>query len=85
MHQIHFMVLSQDNFAPKGAEPAPAIDDQFLDMIEVTFSVSTSNVPIPQVQLLMDFRGMDVATFVYHCHILSHKDLGMMATIQVNP
>jgi len=28
---------------------------------------------------------MDVGDFVYHCHILSHEDLGMMAIIQVNP
>jgi FtsP/CotA-like multicopper oxidase with cupredoxin domain len=83
MHQIHFKVLSQDNFAANGAEPAPAINGQFLDMIEVPFWVGTSNVPIPQVQLLMDFRGMDIGTFVYHCHILSHEDLGMMATIEV--
>jgi FtsP/CotA-like multicopper oxidase with cupredoxin domain len=85
MHQIHFQVLSQDNFEDNGATPAPGIDGQFLDMIEVPFWVGKKNVPLPQVQLLMDFRGMDVGTFVYHCHILSHEDLGMMAIIQVNP
>jgi FtsP/CotA-like multicopper oxidase with cupredoxin domain len=85
MHQIHFQVLSQDNFEANGATPAPAINGQFLDMIEVPFWVGKKNVPMPQVQLLMDFRGMDIGTFVYHCHILSHEDLGMMAIIQVNP
>jgi len=85
MHQIHFKVLSQDNFEDNGAQPAPAIDGQFLDMIEVPFWTGKNNVPIPQVRLLMDFRGMDIGTFVYHCHILSHEDLGMMATIQVTP
>jgi len=85
MHQIHFLVLSQDNFEANGAQQAPAIDGQFLDMIEVPFWVGKKNVPTPQVELLMDFRGMDIGTFVYHCHILSHEDLGMMATIQVNP
>ena len=84
MHQIHFQVLSQDNFMPNGTQPAPAINGQYLDMIEVPFWVGTSNVPIPQVQLLMDFRGMDIGDFVYHCHILSHEDLGMMAIIRVN-
>ena len=84
MHQIHFKVLSQDNFEANGAQQAPAIDGQFLDMIEVPFWTGKNNVPIPQVELLMDFRGMDIGTFVYHCHILSHEDLGMMATIQVN-
>jgi FtsP/CotA-like multicopper oxidase with cupredoxin domain len=36
-HQIHFMVLSQDNFQANGNQPAPAINGQFLDMIEVPF------------------------------------------------
>jgi FtsP/CotA-like multicopper oxidase with cupredoxin domain len=85
MHQIHFLVLSQDNFEANGAPQAPAINGQFLDMIEVPFWAGKKNVPVPQVEVLMDFRGMDVGTFVYHCHILSHEDLGMMAIIQVNP
>jgi len=85
MHQIHFKVLSQDNFEANGAQQAPAINGQYLDMIEVPFWIGKKNVPIPQVELLMDFRGMDIGTFVYHCHILSHEDLGMMAIIQVNP
>jgi FtsP/CotA-like multicopper oxidase with cupredoxin domain len=85
MHQIHFKVLSQDNFEANGSQQAPAINGQFLDMIEVPFWTGRPNVPVPQVELLMDFRGMDIGTFVYHCHILSHEDLGMMATIQVIP
>jgi FtsP/CotA-like multicopper oxidase with cupredoxin domain len=85
MHQIHFKVLSQDNFEANGTQQAPAITGQYLDMIEVPFWVGKNNVPVPQVELLMDFRGMDIGTFVYHCHILSHEDLGMMAIIQVNP
>jgi FtsP/CotA-like multicopper oxidase with cupredoxin domain len=87
MHQIHFKVLSQDNFEANGSLPAPAINGQYLDMIEVPFwdRAATPTPPLPQVQLLMDFRGMDVGDFVYHCHILSHEDLGMMAIIRVNP
>ncbi len=33
----------------------------------------------------MDFRGSVVGDFVYHCHILGHEDLGMMAIIRVQP
>jgi len=33
----------------------------------------------------MDFRGLDVGDFVYHCHIAEHEDHGMMAIIRVNP
>jgi FtsP/CotA-like multicopper oxidase with cupredoxin domain len=88
MHQIHFKVLSQDNFEINGTPQAPGIDRQFLDMIEVPFWDNVKNPDMssaPDVQLLMDFRGMDIGDFVYHCHILSHEDLGMMAIIRVKP
>jgi FtsP/CotA-like multicopper oxidase with cupredoxin domain len=42
-------------------------------------------IPYPQVELLMDFRGPVVGDFVFHCHILGHEDLGMMAIEHVNP
>ena len=100
-HQIHFLVLSQDNFEANGSAPAPAINGQYLDMVEVPFCggpapangsnnppacVGTNGQPIipyPQVEVLMDFRGMDIGDFVFHCHILGHEDLGMMAIERV--
>jgi FtsP/CotA-like multicopper oxidase with cupredoxin domain len=107
-HQIHFLVLEQDNFEANGSEQAPAIDGQFLDMVEIPFcngpapAVTSSNptgnnppacvnangqptIAYPQVQVLMDFRGMDIGDFVFHCHILGHEDLGMMAIEEVVP
>ena len=34
----------------------------------------------------MDFRDPNtVGTFLYHCHILKHEDMGMMGVIQVLP
>jgi FtsP/CotA-like multicopper oxidase with cupredoxin domain len=128
-HQIHFKVLSQDNFdancIPVGGtgncgDPhaqtcqtcAPGINGQFLDMIEIPYcggdaagkpkvvngkpvgppipaACVTANkgppIPYPQVQLLMDFRGLVVGDFVFHCHILGHEDLGMMAIEHVKP
>jgi FtsP/CotA-like multicopper oxidase with cupredoxin domain len=86
MHQIHFKVLSQDNFEINGTQQAPGIGRQYLDMVEVPYWNNVANPnpnQAPQVELLMDFRGMDVGDFVYHCHILSHEDLGMMAIIHV--
>jgi FtsP/CotA-like multicopper oxidase with cupredoxin domain len=35
------------------------------------------------VTALMDFRGPIVGDFVFHCHILGHEDLGMMAIERV--
>ncbi|HEY4918693.1 MAG TPA: multicopper oxidase domain-containing protein [Xanthobacteraceae bacterium] len=107
-HQVHFMVLSQDNFEVNGSEPAPGINGQWLDMVEVPFcggpppAITKSNptgnnppacvgsngqpvIPYPQVQVLVDFRGMDLGDFVFHCHILGHEDLGMMAIERVVP
>jgi FtsP/CotA-like multicopper oxidase with cupredoxin domain len=107
-HQIHFMVLEQDNFEANGSQQAPAINGQFLDMVQVPFcngpapAITKTNptgnnppacvnaegnpvIPYPQVQVLMDFRGMDIGDFVFHCHILGHEDLGMMAIERVCP
>ena len=85
LHQIHFQVLSQDNFQANGSQPAPALNGQLADMVQVPFWNGNTATPFPDVQLLLDFRGMDVGDFVFHCHILGHEDLGMMAIIQVNP
>jgi FtsP/CotA-like multicopper oxidase with cupredoxin domain len=86
-HQIHFLVLSQDNYETNGNPHNKAMDNQFADMIEVPYwdNVANPNGPVPQAELLMDFRGPDIGDFVYHCHILSHEDLGMMAIERVCP
>lgn len=85
MHQIHFLVQSQDNYETNGNPHNAAMNGQFADMIEVPFWTGKKSTPLPQAELLMDFMGMDIGDFVYHCHILSHEDLGMMAIIRVCP
>ena len=85
LHQVHFLVQSQNNFAANGAPPAPAIVGQYLDMVEVPGWDGNPADPYPSVTLLVDFRGPDIGTFVFHCHILNHEDLGMMNIIQVEP
>jgi FtsP/CotA-like multicopper oxidase with cupredoxin domain len=77
MHQIHFLLQEVD-----GA-PVPPEQRQFLDMIQVPYWSGSG--PYPSVKVRMDFRGMDVGDFVYHCHILAHEDGGMMATLRVLP
>ena len=76
-HQIHFL-LEDINGAPVSSNQA-----QFLDMIQVPYW--TGSGPYPSVTVRMDFRGMDIGDFVYHCHILGHEDAGMMAIIRVLP
>ncbi|HMD64550.1 MAG TPA: multicopper oxidase domain-containing protein [Stellaceae bacterium] len=77
MHQIHFLLLEQNGV------PVSPEQRQYLDMIQVPYWTGAG--PYPSVKVRMDFRGMDVGDFVYHCHILGHEDNGMMATIRVLP
>lgn len=88
LHQIHFKVLAQNNYEINGNPQNTALNNQFVDTVDVPFWDNVKNKKqssAPAAVLLMDFRGMDIGQFVYHCHILSHEDLGMMAIIQVNP
>jgi hypothetical protein len=52
-------------------------------MIEVPNWDGNTAHPFPSVTLRIDFRGPDIGTFVFHCHILNHEDLGMMNIVQV--
>jgi FtsP/CotA-like multicopper oxidase with cupredoxin domain len=85
IHQIHFLVESQDNFEVNGSEQAPAITGQYLDTVQVPFWDGNPNHPYPSVKLRLDFRGRDIGDFVFHCHVLSHEDAGMMAIVRVQP
>ena len=81
IHQIHFLVESQDNFGK--FLPAPGITGQYLDTIDLP--AWDGKDPYPSVRLRMDFRGDIAGRFVFHCHILSHEDKGMMNIIEVRP
>ena len=85
LHQVHFLVQSQNNFAINGQPQAPAVTGQYLDMVEVPAWDGNPAHPYPSVSLMVDFRGPDIGSFVFHCHILGHEDLGMMNIIQVVP
>ncbi len=76
MHQIHFMMLEVDG--------KPVHDHDLRDMIEIPYWEGKG--PYHSVKVRMDFREPQIAgTFVYHCHILLHEDLGMMHKILVKP
>jgi FtsP/CotA-like multicopper oxidase with cupredoxin domain len=76
IHQLHFLLLQRN-----GINVSPD-EQQMLDTIQVPYWTGTG--PYPSVKVRMDFRGPIVGQFVYHCHIMSHEDFGMMAIIQVN-
>ncbi len=76
IHQIHFQVRAIDRVQ------LPPNKREFRDTFQVPYW--TGHGHYPSVTLRMDFRGATVGDFVYHCHILDHEDLGMMAIIRVN-
>ena len=78
IHQLHFQTLAVNGVAVN--------DPTRRDTIDIPHWSGIATDPYPSVTLMMDFRDPNiVGTFVYHCHILSHEDHGMMGMIQVLP
>ncbi len=77
IHQIHFKLLEVDG--------KPVTNNDLLDTITIPYW-SGPGTPYHSVKVRMDFRDPTIAgTFVFHCHILLHEDLGMMHKILVEP
>jgi len=77
IHQIHFKVMEVDG--------KPVKDQDLRDTIEVPFWEGPGH-PYHSFKARFDFRDPTIAgTFVFHCHILLHEDLGMMHKILVLP
>jgi FtsP/CotA-like multicopper oxidase with cupredoxin domain len=85
IHQIHFLVRSQDNFEVNGSRPVEALQGQLVDTIDIPYWDGNPAHPYPRVTLRVDFRGPVTGDFPFHCHILEHEDGGMMAVIRVLP
>jgi FtsP/CotA-like multicopper oxidase with cupredoxin domain len=76
IHQIHFQLLEVDG--------QPVAHNSMLDTITVPYWGGKG--PYHSVKVRMDFSDPTVAgTFLFHCHILLHEDLGMMHKILVEP
>jgi FtsP/CotA-like multicopper oxidase with cupredoxin domain len=76
IHQIHFKVLEVDG------KKIP--ENDVLDTIAIPYWEGKG--PYHSVKLRMDFSDPNIAgTFLFHCHILLHEDLGMMHKIRVDP
>jgi FtsP/CotA-like multicopper oxidase with cupredoxin domain len=77
IHQIHFKVLEVDG--------KPVADQDLRDTFEIPFWEGPGH-PYHSFKGRFDFRDPTIAgTFVFHCHILLHEDLGMMHKILVLP
>jgi FtsP/CotA-like multicopper oxidase with cupredoxin domain len=77
MHQVHFLVEAINGVA------IPKKQQQLYDVFQVGYWTGVGDYPSIVVKL--DFRGPTTGDFVYHCHILDHEDMGMMAIIRVLP
>lgn len=76
IHQIHFRVLEIDG--------KPVTNQDLRDTIEIPYWEGKG--PYHSVKVRMDFSDPTTAgTFLFHCHILLHEDLGMMHKILVEP
>ena len=76
IHQLHFLCHGRGLETVKD----PFYADSFLVHAWDGFG------PFHSITVRMDFRHPGiVGTFVYHCHVLEHEDLGMMAKIKVEP
>jgi FtsP/CotA-like multicopper oxidase with cupredoxin domain len=66
IHQVHFLIYAENGVRLKRP--------QWLD---------TVNVPVQgSVDLMMDFTDPIIrGVSLFHCHLLSHEDKGMMAKI----
>ncbi len=77
MHQIHFTVMEVDG--------KPVKNHDLRDTMEIPFWEGPGH-PYHSIKVRMDFRDPTIAgTFVFHCHVLLHEDLGMMHKILVLP
>ena len=77
IHQIHFKLLEVDG--------KPVADEDLRDTYEIPFWEGPGH-PYHSIKGRFDFRDPTIAgTFVFHCHILLHEDLGMMHKILVLP
>ncbi len=76
IHQLHFKVLEVSG--------KPTDEATLRDTIDIPYWRGSG--PYPSVKLRMNFSDPNlVGTFLYHCHILKHEDMGMMGAIQVLP
>jgi len=76
--ELHTFHIHQGPYQLTEINGVPQPVDDHRDIVDV---------PIRgEVKVIIPFTNpLIVGRFVYHCHILSHEDKGMMATIEVTP
>jgi suppressor of ftsI len=76
--ELHTFHIHQGPFQLVSINGVPQPVDDHRDIVDVPIG--------GEVKVIIPFTNpLIVGRFVYHCHILSHEDKGMMATIEVTP
>lgn len=76
--ELHSFHIHQTSFQITEINGVPQPVDGYRDIVDVPIG--------GEVKVVIPFTDpVIVGRFVYHCHILSHEDRGMMATIEVMP
>jgi FtsP/CotA-like multicopper oxidase with cupredoxin domain len=77
-NELHTFHIHQGAFQLTEINGVPQPPDDHRDIVDIPIGGS--------VKVVIPFTDPVIAgRFVYHCHILSHEDKGMMATIEVTP
>jgi FtsP/CotA-like multicopper oxidase with cupredoxin domain len=76
--ELHSFHIHQGPFQLVAINGVPQPADDHRDIVDVPIG--------GEVKVIIPFTNpLIVGRFVFHCHILSHEDKGMMATIEVTP
>jgi FtsP/CotA-like multicopper oxidase with cupredoxin domain len=76
--ELHTFHIHQGPFQLVAINGVPQPADDHRDIVDVPIG--------GEVKVIIPFTNpLIVGRFVFHCHILSHEDKGMMATIEVTP
>jgi suppressor of ftsI len=76
--ELHTFHIHQGPYQLTEINGVPQPADDHRDIVDVPIG--------GEVKVIIPFTNpLIVGRFVYHCHILSHEDRGMMATIEVTP
>jgi suppressor of ftsI len=77
-NELHTFHIHQGPYQLVEINGVPQPADDHRDIVDVPIN--------GEVKVIIPFTNpTKVGRFVYHCHILSHEDKGMMATIEVIP
>lgn len=85
IHQGHYLLLE------KNRKTLPPEEQVMMDVTAIEGwngkinTIDPNKNQYPSIRIRLNFTSFEVGKFVFHCHKLSHEDLGMMRVIEVLP